>query len=586
MKLRLILIGAGVMATLVVARLALAPSVGPVPDEVAVDTTGASAVASAARAVAAPTPAAAALGEPAAAPAATSAAITPTAEPVPAEPTGAPAVVRVQGTPISIERRPLVLLNPTTVRHGSTIGVTGSGFDAGATVDLVLKRQAGDTGDALAFVQVDKSGGFGGMTFPVPDSLPRGSFIVEARQRNSEKVARATVVVAGGSPQVKLGTQVGKAGDVIVLSAEGFAPDEDVDVCWNTLQNAPITVLHTDGNGAVRQATIPVPFGAVGNNAFVFVGTKSQSPVSVVFQLLNLYPSVELSSYAIKPDNALSVSGKDFGPGERVLVYLNNPDSPPITTLQTDANGAFSNAGGFVVPFGLRGKQTLIYVGEQSRAPTTASFDTLPYTPNVQPSTYGGRPGTALAFYASGFARTEVVRAYLARTRDDPGHEVSCFMTDSQGNAAAAGSYIIPGNARAGQLIFTLLGSKSQAAATAALEVIASDVPVQVPAPPEFKCSLDDGSGTRSSTPQASTATPLPVPTPQAQPSPTTTVSRTARQEIYTVRMGDTLASIARTFYGNPEGWRRLLDANRDLLAGDPESLKPGMLLQIPSADA
>ena len=79
-----------------------------------------------------------------------------------------------------------------------------------------------------------------------------------------------------------------------------------------------------------------------------------------------------------------------------------------------------------MVPFGLRGKQTLIFVGQQSKAPTTASFDTLPYTPSAQPSTYGGRPGTTLTFYAVGFARDEIVHAVIGRTRDAPGDEVSC----------------------------------------------------------------------------------------------------------------------------------------------------------------
>ena len=96
----------------------------------------------------------------------------------------------------------------------------------------------------------------------------------------------------------------------------------------------------------------------------------------------------------------LATQGDDFGPGEQVTVYLNNPDAPPLTTIQTDDTGAFTNAGGFLVPFGLKGKQTLIFMGKDSKAPTTASFDTLPYTPSAQPSTYGGRPGTTLTFQA------------------------------------------------------------------------------------------------------------------------------------------------------------------------------------------
>jgi nucleoid-associated protein YgaU len=479
MKLRLILIGAGVVVLLVVVRVILSrPGSG---EDVAVDTTGASAQAG--RAVVGSTSAVAH--------AASTSDVAAAAKP--SVPTQTPVVVQIQGTAVSIEAKPLLLLNPSTVRQGSSVGVTGTGFDPGATVDIYVKQQPSDSVDPLTFVQVDKSGGFGGVTFSVPDALPRGNFIVEADQRESANVATATAVIAGGSPQVKLGTQAAKSGDSVQLSAAGFDPAEDVNVYWNDLSSDVIGTLQTDNSGSIRQGAIRVPFGAVGNNGFIFIGQVSQSPVTVPFQMLNLYPSVDLSSYAIKPDNVLSFSGKDFGPGEDVTIYLNSPDTPPLTSVRTDDTGGFTNAGGFLVPFGLQGKQTLIFIGKQSKAPTTASFDTLPYTPSAQPSTYGGRPGTTLTFYAIGFARNEIVHAFVGRTQDSPGTEVSCFQTDPQGNAASGGSYVVPGDATPGQLVFSLAGSRSQAVATAALEVIASDVPVQVPPQAPFQCDLTDG---------------------------------------------------------------------------------------------
>ena len=600
MKPRTIVIGAtAVVVVLVLARLMLGAATST-PGDVAVDTTGASAAettSSQQRVAAAPT----------ASPEAAS--VQATASPA-AEPTSPPAA---QPTPTALtaDRKPLLLLNPTTVRQGSSIGVTGSGFEAGATVDLVLKQDTTDSGKALTSVQVDKSGGFSGFNFPVPDGLPRGNFIVEAHQADSDKLARATAVVAGGSPEVKLGTQVGKAGDSIVLAADGFAPSEDVSVHWNSLQDPATMTLHTDANGGITRSTITVPFGAVGNNAFVFVGASSQSPVTVPFQLLNLYPSVQLNSYAIKPDDVLSASGKDFGPGEQVEVFLNTPDSAPILAITADESGAFSNAGGFVVPFGLHGKQTLIYVGKQSKAPATASFDILPYTPSVQPSTYSGRPGTALAFYATDFARNEVVHAFVGRTRDNPGKEVTCFQTDERGNAGAAGSYVIPGNTQAGQLVFTLIGSKSKAATTTAVELIASDLPVQVPSQPDFTCALDDGSSPSAvavatpapeatPTPQPPAARPTPPAQPSATPSTNAEVTTPANAEptrqpavvapdadqTYTVQPGDSLSSIARKLYGNPDLWRPIAEANQDVLGGNPNVLKPGMSLLIPPAGA
>jgi LysM repeat protein len=49
----------------------------------------------------------------------------------------------------------------------------------------------------------------------------------------------------------------------------------------------------------------------------------------------------------------------------------------------------------------------------------------------------------------------------------------------------------------------------------------------------------------------------------------------------YTVREGDTLASISRKFYKSSGRWKKIRDANRDAIQ-DPAKLKPGTTLTIP----
>jgi len=128
--------------------------------------------------------------------------------------------------------------------------------------------------------------------------------------------------------------------------------------------------------------------------------------------------------------------------------------------------------------------------------------------PNAQASTYGGLPGTTVSFYATGFAHNEVVHVYVGRTQNSTGSMVSCFSTDQKGNAAAAGSYVVPGNAQ-GKLVFTLTGSKSGGSASATMSVTAAPSAVQVPTQQPFTCPLDTASSTStSSTPTASTPTP------------------------------------------------------------------------------
>ena len=395
------------------------------------------------------------------------------------------------GVPAGVTAGALILLNPGVVRQGASMGVTGTGFDPRATVDVLVKQRKSDTGQPISLVHADKYGNFYD-NLTVPETLSAGPFFIEARERSSNKVTLAAGVVAGGTPQLKLDEQVGRPGDLITVSVHGFSPGETINVYWNTMIGQPFTTLHADSGGGIGQATVQVPFGATGVNTFLFVGAKSLSMVAAPFDLLSLYPTIKLSNYALQADHQLNFSGSGFGPGERVLVYLNTTMDQPMAVIQTTQNGSFANATGFAIPFNLKGRQTLIFLGEESRASVAISWTVLPYMPNAQASTYGALPGTTVSFYATGFARQEVVHVYLGHTQNTAGNMVSCFRTDDRGNAAAAGSYVVPGDAQ-GKLVFTLIGAKSEGTALATMSISAPPSPVQVPPQPTFTCPLDNG---------------------------------------------------------------------------------------------
>ena len=50
----------------------------------------------------------------------------------------------------------------------------------------------------------------------------------------------------------------------------------------------------------------------------------------------------------------------------------------------------------------------------------------------------------------------------------------------------------------------------------------------------------------------------------------------------YTVKPGDTLSAIAKEHLGNANAYVKIFEANRDQLT-DPDKIKPGQVLQIPS---
>ncbi len=49
----------------------------------------------------------------------------------------------------------------------------------------------------------------------------------------------------------------------------------------------------------------------------------------------------------------------------------------------------------------------------------------------------------------------------------------------------------------------------------------------------------------------------------------------------YTVEKGDSLSRIAQAHYGNANAWKRIFEANRDVL-DDPDRIFPGQVLKLP----
>ena len=57
--------------------------------------------------------------------------------------------------------------------------------------------------------------------------------------------------------------------------------------------------------------------------------------------------------------------------------------------------------------------------------------------------------------------------------------------------------------------------------------------------------------------------------------------SSSTATKIYVVVSGDSLSKIAKREYGNANEWKRIFDANQDLLK-DPDKIYPGQKLKIP----
>ena len=56
-------------------------------------------------------------------------------------------------------------------------------------------------------------------------------------------------------------------------------------------------------------------------------------------------------------------------------------------------------------------------------------------------------------------------------------------------------------------------------------------------------------------------------------------------EQQYTVQKGDSLSKIAKNLLGDANAWKRIFEANRDVL-DDPDKIFPGQTLRIPAAQS
>ncbi|WP_445515282.1 hypothetical protein [Streptomyces sp. NEAU-174] len=379
-----------------------------------------------------------------------------------------PKTIRLGNQRVPQASGPIIVINPGLVTPGGSAAVEGGGFDKKATVDILLKARKSDTkGRAIGSVRSDKFGSIYAR-FTMPDNAGNRPATLVAQQRGSSKTAEAKVITGGAVGTAKINKMVGRPGDVVTVTARGFRPGEPIDVFWGRTTGIPVTTLHTDSSGGVGQAAIKVGVAPTGSSTLVLVGKRSKTTATAPFQMLAMYPSMKSKPYALKAGQRITLSANKFAPGERVLVYINSTGGLPAFTAQANGMGQIRDVA-FNVPFGLKGRQTLMAIGDQSRAVVRSGFTVLPYTPSAEPSAFGGRAGTTLSFYVAGFAPGETVTAY-AGSGSKAQRKIGTFQVDSRGKAAAVGSYKITPADESG-VSFQLIGQKSGGVARASINM-------------------------------------------------------------------------------------------------------------------
>jgi hypothetical protein len=389
-------------------------------------------------------------------------------------PTPTPTVT-LGGHGVAATSGPSIVLDPGLVGPGGQVAVDGSGFTPKTSVVVWLRPSHSSKGTVVAHGMTARDGTFT-TGFTMPSSATGNGGSVVAEDASDGKTATANLVTAGGVATAKIvGKDAGHPGSRVTISATGFGAGETVDVYWGRVSGTPAATLTANSSGGISSASIAVGVAPVGNTTLVLIGQRTHTTATVPYLMLGLYPSSAMHPYAIRAGHSVTFTGTGFAPSEQVLIYLNGSGGVPALTTTASSNGGFSVS--FAIPFGLKGRQSLTAIGNESRASARNGFLVMPYMPSVQASTYGALPGTTISFYAKGFAANEVVLVYT------DGKLVTAFRVNSQGSASAAGSYVVPSGVANG-IYFKLVGQQSGGTATTKLGIEpggSTTVPPQAP---------------------------------------------------------------------------------------------------------
>lgn len=96
--------------------------------------------------------------------------------------------------------------------------------------------------------------------------------------------------------------------------------------------------------------------------------------------------------------------------------------------------------------------------------------------------------------------------------------------------------------------------------------------------PPEGVLKITAAPTPAKPSPAPAHVTPKPVSHPAPRPAPKPKAPVATR---YTVKSGDSLSAIAQRFYGNMN-WQKIYAANRSVVGGNPNLIRPGEVLTIP----
>jgi hypothetical protein len=277
-----------------------------------------------------------------------------------------------------------LVLSQNSVGSGSTITVSGSGFQPHSQISFFLDNAAISNPSAA-----DASGNFAGVSITLPNTAP-GTHVLKAAD-SAGNTMTAEISVASS---LNLNPDNGPSGTAVAVTGKGFAAGRPVTLTFN---NSPVTTspasIVTDATGSFS-ANFNVP--ASGGGLLIVSASDGTNSGSANFKVA---ATGSLSPVSGPTGTAVIVAGSGMAPGARITVSYFNIT---VASSPTDSRGNYSTT--FTVPPSGAGPHPIVV--SDGNSSLSLNFTIVPTS---QISAASGFVGMDISLTGNGFAPSKSI---------------------------------------------------------------------------------------------------------------------------------------------------------------------------------
>jgi len=230
-----------------------------------------------------------------------------------------------------------IVISPSSGYVGSTVTVSGSGFNASSSVTIYFDNTSVGT------TTTNTAGSFSGATFTVPESYGGTHTVKGSDASGSSPTVNFTTL-----QNITITPASGAVGDTITINGTGFAAGSTITFYFDTISVTATAATNTVGS--FTNNTFAIPSTSRGSHTIKAQDASGNYATATftVAHKITITPASGVSGTTV------TVTGSGFSANKSITVKYN---TVAVTTtpaaVSTDANGSFTAS--FTVPAGLAG---------------------------------------------------------------------------------------------------------------------------------------------------------------------------------------------------------------------------------------